>query len=331
MAKIETRDVARLIGGGWKSYPVILIYGSDEGGVRETAERIIASAAGPDPDPLNHIQLDGDTLAADPPRLADEMNAFGMFGGMRIVHVRGAGKAPLATVEAAASEPADGALLILEAGELKKESALVKLATRHRNIAAAAIYADAGREIGTLIDNMLDEHGLKMGRDARALLSGALGADRALSRGELEKLALYARGQPEITPEMVTDIVADAGRHEAGTLVDHAFAGDLAFIEPEANRVFAGSANPSGVLTIAIGHAFFLRRALRGGLNEAGHGRSIHFSRKAIIDRSLPRWTETRLDRALAILDDAMLQSRTAARIAPEITIRALWAIARLA
>lgn len=331
MAKVAAGDLPRFLGGGWKNYPVALIFGSDEGAVRETVDRLIASAAGPNPDPLNLITLDGDALAQDPPRLADEMRAFGLFGGFRVIHVRGAGKAPLPAIEVAASDPAEGALLVLEAGDLKNTTGLRGFCEKHRSIAAIACYADSTRAISSLIDEVLGQNHLTIAREARTLLTTALGADRGLSRSELEKLAIYAHGSESIGIDMVVDIVSDAGRHDSGHLVDLAFAGDLNAIEPEANRIFSAGTNPSVVLTIALGQVFLFRRALRSSLNDIARPARIHFSSLPLLERALSCWTETRLQRAMQLLADAALQARRTARLGDQITIRALWATARLA
>lgn len=336
MAVVKPADQARFLAGGWKSWPVILCFGSDEGAVREAVGRIAAAALGPDHDPLNLIALDGDTLAQDPGRLADELRTFGLFGGFRVVHLRASARLPAALIEAAAEDRSDGVLLVIEAGDLKREAALRQKCERHKAIATLAFYADTTRMLAGLIDDMLKAHGLSMAREARELLTGALGADRGLSRSELDKLAIYAHGQSEITAAMVLDIVADAGRHETGALIDGTFAGALPEIEPEANRIFAAGTHPSAVLSQAIGHTLALRRGVRAygkgeSAEDVARGLRLHFSRVPLFARTLPLWTEQRLEQALKTFADATAQTRRTPRLAAQIAIRALWSTARLA
>ena len=330
MAKIGAGDVPRFLGGAWKAYAIVLVYGSDEGAIRETVDRLAATAAGPDPDPLNLIDLDGEALAQDPPRLADEMKAFGLFGGFRVIRVRNAGRAPLAAIEAIADDPSENALLILQAGDLKA-GGMRALAEKHRRIAAVPCYADNARAIGGLIDDMLRDNGLSLSREARQLLGAALGADRALSRSELEKLAIYAYGSESIDVGMITDIVADAGRHDTSALIDKAFSGELQELETEANRIFAAGIHPSAVLSQAIGQIFLFRRMQSGSVEDVARQARIHFTRLPVIERAAARWTGIRLQKALDILAEAVLQTRQSARLAESIAIRALWATARLA
>ena len=75
-----------------------------------------------------------------------------------------------------------------------------------------------------------------------------------------------------------------------------------------------------------------LRRALRNGNAElVAKQARLHFSREPAFHRAAGLWTESRLERALRLLSDAVLQSRKSARMAETLTVRTLWAISRLA
>lgn len=336
MAAIKSADQARFLAGGWKSWPVILCFGSDEGAVREAVAGLTAAALGPDHDPLNLITLDGDQLAQDPGRLADELKSFGLFGGSRVVQLRATGKLPIALIETAADEPSPDTLLIVEAGELKKEAPLKTRCEKHKRIAVLPFYADTARILSGLIDDMLRANNLLISRDARDLLTSALGADRGLSRSELDKLAIHASGQREISAQMVLECVSDAGKHETSALIDATFAGMIGEIEPEANQIIAAGTHPSAILSQAIGHVLLLRRGLRavnGGtsIDDYIKAARLHFSRVGPISRALTLWTERRLEQVLQTLADATAQTRRTPRLASQITIRALWSAARLA
>jgi DNA polymerase-3 subunit delta len=331
MSIVKPGDVARFLDRGWKTFSVVLVHGSDEGLVRETADQLIVRAAGPDPDPMNLVQIDGEAIAQDPPRLVDELRTFGLFGGSRVVHVRGAAKVPLGVLEAVFEEPPQGAFLLLEAGELKAGAGIRALAEKTSSAASIACYADSQQAVQRLIETVLTSHGLRVSPEARELLIGTLGGDRALTRNELEKLALYAWGQETIDAEMVTAVVSDAARHEVSALIDRAFAGEVAEIETEANRLFAGGANPASVLSQTLSHILLLRRVVRGGGEAALRQSRTHFSRISLVMRASGLWSEARLERALRHVSDAVLQSRRVARLSEAITIRALWAVSRMA
>ncbi len=63
------------------AYPVVLVYGPNGGLVAERA-RVLARAGAAEPeDPFQLIRLDGDEIAGDPLRLADEANTIGFLAG----------------------------------------------------------------------------------------------------------------------------------------------------------------------------------------------------------------------------------------------------------
>lgn len=332
MAVIRADGIARFLVSGWSSYPVVLVHGSDDGLIRETAARLVALAAGPDADPMNTVVLDGDALAGDPGRIADELGTFALFGGSRTVHVRGVQRMTPAMLEAAISATKSGARLVLEAGELRAGTALRALAEKAPKVAAIACYADDNKAISNLVSDVLRAHGLTIDAEARDLLTSALGNDRGLSRSEVEKLCLYAQDETIVSVEMVQDIVSDAGRHDVSGVLDRAFAGEIEGIESLANRLFAAGTAPAAVLSQAISHSLVLRRGMAGGGAESAMrlGR-LHFSRKSAVARAMALWSDSRLDRALTILSSAVLQSRKTARLDEAIAVRALWAVSRLA
>ena len=68
----------------------VLVYGPDDGLVRERAGLLARSVCPDLKDPFRVAELAGATLAADPARLADEAAQLSLIGGRRVVRVRGA-------------------------------------------------------------------------------------------------------------------------------------------------------------------------------------------------------------------------------------------------
>ena len=71
-----------------------LIYGPDQGLVRERADKLARTVVPDLSDPFRVADLDESALGADPARLADEAAALSMLGGRRVVRVRSVGKRP---------------------------------------------------------------------------------------------------------------------------------------------------------------------------------------------------------------------------------------------
>ena len=85
-------------------------------------------------DDFNVVRLHSSDMRDDPARLADEVNAMALFGGDRLIWIRGAmNDKPVADVlPTMASDPPQNTTLIVEAGDLKKGSSLRKAGRNRR-------------------------------------------------------------------------------------------------------------------------------------------------------------------------------------------------------
>jgi DNA polymerase-3 subunit delta len=72
-------------------FRAVLLYGPDEGLVRERAEAVARSVCPDLKDPFRVADLTASVLGTDPARLADEASQLSLTGGQRVVRVRGAG------------------------------------------------------------------------------------------------------------------------------------------------------------------------------------------------------------------------------------------------
>jgi len=77
----------------------VLLYGPDEGLVRERAEAVARSVCPDLKDPFRVADLTASVLGTDPARLADEATQLSLTGGQRVVRVRGAGGTRFVTVK----------------------------------------------------------------------------------------------------------------------------------------------------------------------------------------------------------------------------------------
>ena len=116
---------------------------------------------------------------------------------------------------------------------MRRNAPLRVICERAKNAAALPCYADGERDLERLIDSELRAAGLTIKPDARTLLLPLLGGDRAASRNELRKLALYARGRNEIDADDIIAVVSDASALEIDELVDAAYAGRSSELEAQ--------------------------------------------------------------------------------------------------
>lgn len=315
--------------------PVLLLFGPDSGLVRERARAYLARAAEGSDDPFGLVRLDGDEISGDPGRLVDEAGTVALFGGRRVVSLRVGARNVMPAVEALLAAPPAQAIIVIEAGDLKRGVGLRALCESSPHALAIACYADTERDIARLIDTMTAEAGIAIDRDARAELADLLGGDRMASRGEIAKLLLYAAGEPRITGAHVRAIVGDASGLALDEIADATFAGQpaemaVAFAKATGEGMRADIVLGAVCRTAQTLHQMRLGVEAGGSVERAVEGArpAIHFRRKPLIEKALRNWSAARLEAALFALDDALLAARRNATLGPAIAERALLQVA---
>ncbi|MGL5115331.1 MAG: DNA polymerase III subunit delta, partial [Beijerinckiaceae bacterium] len=225
MVAITPKEAAQFLKSGFERYPVILFYGPDAGLVSERCEQLTAAITGGDRG--NIIRIDGDDIANQPGRLADEAYAITMFGGRRAIWIRAGAKSFQAALKQLLLESPPDSTIVIEAGDLRKSSPLRNSIEKEPKAAALGCYAEDGREVVSLAEEMAATHQILLSPDAKTAIVSLLGADRKRSRSELEKLFLYCHGQERIEAADVDDCLTDAATLTTDQVIDAAFLGRL--------------------------------------------------------------------------------------------------------
>src|ERR1700677_345663 len=178
---------------------VVLLYGDDAGMIRERAVTLVRTVAGSLDDPFLVVELNREEIS----RLPEEAASFPMTGGRRVVRVREGTDAAIAQIRTMLKSKAPG-LVVLEGPGLGTRSRLPTELEAAPDGVAIGCYPEEGRALEGTIRETLKQAGVTIEPDALAWLSGHLGADRASTRAELEKLALYSgpRGQVDLDAAM---------------------------------------------------------------------------------------------------------------------------------
>lgn len=334
--KVRPSEVARLAKNP-KGIVAALAFGPDAGLVREVAETLLKSVVDDLTDPFRVSDLDDSTLATDPARLADEAAAISMMGGRRVVRVRGAGAGATKALEAFLADPKGDALVVVEAGDLAKSAALRKRFEDAGNAAAIACYPDTPRDIAEVVRSALAEAGLRISSEALADATARLGADRGMTRRELEKLILYAHGQSEVGPDDVRAVMGDEAEVRLEEACDAAGAGDLARLDLAMERLWASETSPIALTRAAMGHfqrLLQVKAAVAGGAVFDTALRAlrppVHFSRLASFRAQVQNWSEAALMAALDRLLEAEALCKTTAVPGEAVCGRTMFEVAAL-
>ena len=194
--KIQPRQIESFIAKPDPAVRVILVYGPDEGKMRDRAARLGRGVVADLNDPFNVATLNAAILSDDPARLNDEANAMSMMGGARLIRVEGAEDKIAPALKNYLENPSPTNLVVIEAGDLPPRSALRKMIEAAANAAAIPCYAASTGDVQALIRQHVQATQRAIDPDASAWLSARLTGDHAIAMSELEKLTLYVSNQP---------------------------------------------------------------------------------------------------------------------------------------
>jgi len=333
MVAIKAADVDAFVARPDPKRPVVLIFGPDGGLVSERVNAVIKASVDDPRDPFALARLEGDEVAADPSRLVEEAQTIPLFGSRRAIWLKAGSRNVAPAVEALLGAGVADCCVVIEAGDLRRNAPLRVLCERAKNAAALPCYADSEKDRARLIDDEMRAAGLTLMPDARALLIPLLGGDRAASRNEIRKLALYARGRDKVGVEDVTAVVSDASALALEDIVDAAFAGRPAELEAQLAKARTAGSSAGSILFNAqrqVAQLHKWRSTIEDGAPFSLDAAQppVHFRRKTTVEAALKLWSAARLAGAMAELADAVLESRRTAVLADTIAERALLAIA---
>lgn len=335
---IKSSDADRYVAHPPRDLAAALIFGPDLGMVRERAEALIKTVVPDLNDPFRVADLDEQALSNDGARLFDEAAAISMLGGRRVVRVRGAGNGLAKLFESFLADHVGDALVVVEGGDLSKGTGLRRVFEDDDKAVAIACYADSARDLSDVVRDALKKDGLAIAPDALEDAVSRLGADRGVTRRELEKLALYAHGKERVTLEDVRAVLGDAADVRIEEACDAAGAGDLKSLDLALERLWTEDTSPIAIVRLAMSH--FQRLAVARAGVERGERIDevmrrlrppVHFMRSTAFKTQAQKWTEQRLGDALDLLLETEAQCKTTAIPAQAACGRTLFNIAAMA
>lgn len=333
MTALKAHEVERFLSKPDLISGVYLVYGSDNGRVHETAQRVIHFYAGNPPDPLSHAVIDGSEIDADPSKLAVEARTPSLFGGARTIRLRN----PTKSVAPALNELLEDfpeAVIIVEAGNLTPKDALRKLAESHKLARTLPCYADNDESLNALIRSTFQEAGITIEQDVAPTLQRLLGNNREITRRELEKLCLFAHTSKTISSADVVILCGDNSAQALDAIVDAVGGGHAALLDDALSTLASNGSDMQRVLSVALSHFTLLRR-MRAQVDSGTSPRDVlagarprpHFSRTRALERQLRQWNDRQISRACERLYETIAQTRKNSVIAQSAGKRALYAI----
>jgi DNA polymerase III subunit delta len=315
-----------------------LFYGSDAGLVSERSALLAATLAARDTPPGEIVRFSDEDLDQDPDRLAVDLCTIPMFGGRKIIRSETGRRINAQALKSLLDSGPMAGVLIVEAGNLKQSDALRTLFEKSDGAAAIACYGDEAQDLESVVREAFAAAKMTITPAAKTLLISRLGADRILSRGEIEKLILYARGKSEVDEDDVDAIVGDASEMAIDRIILAAASGHSDVASQELSRAL-DAGEDAQMIILAVQRHFHRLHRLTSGVDRGQSVDSVigqlrppvHFKTKNALMAQCRAWQQTALTKALEVTAAAAHSARLNSTLEDVLAERMLLTLARLA
>ncbi len=337
--KLPFRNIEGFVKKPTADVVAVLLYGPDEGLIRERLALLSKSVVDDINDPFNVVEFSASQLSDNPSRLLDEAQSISMLGGRRVVRLREASDKLVTPIRDAVKALKDGDnFVLIEAGELPPRSPLRQLFETSKNAVALPCYVEDERDISRVLQDALKAEGYNMPSDALVYMAANVVGDRAVARSEVQKLVTYMGSNRQISIE---DVIACVGNSAALSLDDlskHVASGMF----PEAERIlsFVLSEGLPAVTVLRTLQNYFTRlfitkaRIAKGENNDIAMKKlrpEVFWKHKPAFEAQLRGWTVEQLQQALNLLVTAEGKCKQTGSNPDILCSRAILAVSQMA
>ncbi len=309
--KIAAKNIDGFVKKPTANTLAILVYGPDEGLIRERLDIMTRNVVADIHDPFNVVEFSAGVLAENPARLLDEAQSISMLGGRRVIRLREASDkiSPVAKDVLAALRAGDN-LVLLEAGELNPRSSLRLLFENAENAAAVPCYVEDERDIGRVLGDALRSAGYSFSTDVISYMAANVVGDRAVARSEVEKLVTYMGAEKKsISLDDVTACIGNSASLSLDDLAKHVASGQFAEADRILDHVLSEGIPAVTVLRNLQNH--FMRLHITKARMQKGESMegammklrpAVFFKVKNAFESQLNGWSMGQMEQALALL-----------------------------
>ncbi len=286
--------------------------------VREYASTLSKIYSKSDNEEGEIVIVDDAEPGASTDKLAIELQMIPMFGGMKTVRFRPGTRTNMNLVEEMVANKDLPSYLIVEGGDLKKNAKLRQIFEKSKHAVAIPCYADDSRSLSQMIDEELAKAQITMAPPVKQYLASLLGADRGVSRTEIQKLLLYTSGKSSIEMEDIDAIIGDSSALSLDAIIFAATGGNLKQALVNLDKAIASGNATAGILAALNRHMARLHKAR----TEMDKGEKpdfvvkrlrppLHFKLQDEFKRQLYRWNERQILAAMDLIQQTTLRTRT--------------------
>ena len=226
-----------------KKFLNILIYGPNEGLVREQIEKLANDYLSKGD--YEEISFNGKDLDNDAGSLEAILRSVSMFFKNKIVVADSIKDKHLSIIEEIVLKAPEQAVLVIKEGSLSKSSKIRKFFEEHKSCYSFACYEDDGRSIMKSIDEFARKNNIELSRDIKNYLLQSLSNDRMISKHELEKIGLlYKDSKSKIKLEEISVLLNDSSSQNLNKMNEYVMFGNTNKSSKIVDKLLTEGASP---------------------------------------------------------------------------------------
>ena len=312
--KIKPNRISTFITTELNTVSAILIYGPNEGLIREYSRNARENVNKNYNDPFVSANITGDQLKEYPGLLVDEVKALSFSMERRILRVFNISDSVCLAFENLFKnkiKPED-ALVVCEGSDFGPRSKLRKL-FENLEVAAAIHCNDYGpREIHKKAQLIFKNFNIEVEKEALAWLVDRSGNDSAQISSEIDKIILYVGSKGNINLKEMMLLIGDSSEIELEEVCFAVAGGNLSLVDKALYKLFSDGVAPVRVLRAVSRHFFRLQTAVTAkysGLDVTSAINTlrppIYFKDKEKFMKQVQNWTPEKLEDVLILLAEA--------------------------
>ena len=200
-----------------KEFRAALIFGTDNAGVHEVAQKI-QSVVIPDAGPFSIVSLTQADLKNNPNRILEEANTPDLMGGRRLIWLKEASAMHADIMVDFVEKCQTDTFLLMTAENLTKSAALRAESEASPDILVVACYPPEVMDLRRIIQNFVRESGFELTPEAMDYLIQNTENNTLILKNELNKIALWNGDKKRITLDLIQELVG-MGTVNVDTLV----------------------------------------------------------------------------------------------------------------
>jgi DNA polymerase-3 subunit delta len=208
--KINPNDIDNFIKNTISNISAILVYGPDNGLVKERVKAITSKILPGNIDSLRLIEFSYEKIKDDLRPLIDNIFSLNLSRQKLLIRVSNCAPAIAATLSEALNNYKGENVILLYAGDLAPTSSLRKFFENSKKHVSIACYKDEQATIKKLIINKLNQHGYNISPLALQAMENFIGGDRMLILNEIEKLITYMGEHKNISLDDISSVITNS-------------------------------------------------------------------------------------------------------------------------